>query len=131
LETVGNSQGNSADDLWIVDDGNPSSPLQIFTFSNVLGLNESFPTDWPAGNDPAQNLAVTSVPYQDTVIEDAGLYPHTASSLTLDFTGVNDKEWILTNLTISMYPTPEPPSVTLACLAGLLLLRFRPQRRWR
>jgi hypothetical protein len=128
LETVGDWQGNSAGDVWKMDDGNPLSPLVTFAFSNVPGLNQSFPTSYPAGNEPAQNLAITATPNSDALYVDAGLYAHTADSLTLNFTGVNNKEWILTNLTVSMFPTPEPSTWILALFGLVALVASRAYR---
>jgi hypothetical protein len=123
LETIGNWQGDAGGDIWKLNDGNPSSPLVTATFSNDPAVTQSFPTSYPNGNDPAQDLAITATPYQDALYEDAGLYPHTASSLTLNFTGVANLEWTLSNLTVSMYPTPEPSAVVLAGSA-LALVAF-------
>jgi hypothetical protein len=128
LETIGNWQGDARGDIWKLDDGNPSSPLVTATFSNDPAFTQSFPTSYPNGNDPAQDLAITATPYQNALYEDAGLYPHTGSSLTLNFTGVANLDWTLSNLTVSMYPTPEPSAMVL-CGPALAVILFRAARR--
>jgi hypothetical protein len=131
LQTVGDWRGNSAGDVWTFNyDDNPTPPV-LTSFSNVAGFDQAFPDRYPTGTRPAQYLAITgtAIPNESALYVNAGLYPHTADSLTLTFTGASDKEWILSNITVSMFPTPEPSSLVLSILAGLSLLAFGVRRR--
>lgn len=128
LETVGDWRGNSAGHSWTFNyDDNPVPPV-LTSFSNVAGFPQAWPDRYPEGSNSAQYLAITATPNQTALYVNAGQYPHTADSLKLTFTGTSNREWILSNLTISLVAVPEPSSIVLAGIAGVMLVAVRSRR---
>jgi|GEM_PF-6192795 len=128
LETIGNWQGTASGDVFTFNYDNNLVPPVLTSFANAPGFSQAFPDRYPDGTRPAQYLAITATPNESALYVNAGQYPHTADSVTLTFTGASDKEWILSNLTVSLVAVPEPSSFALALFAGLSLLGVRRQR---
>lgn len=125
-------------DKWSV--GVQNGPTLLYTtFSNSTGNTpndyQAYPDSYPGGVHPGYTGAaeINTLGYtnpldihwrQDSVYNLSFSFPHTASSLILDFSAFNlqaisDESWGLDNVSVTLIP--EPGMLTLIGLGGLLL----------
>ena len=141
--------GPSGPDIWELSvDGGQS--LLYTTFSNTgiqANQKQDYPDTYPGGDNPARTgaaesntLGFTVVDYNNEVMdtvyrfydENSFNFPHTESSLVLNFSGiidsaivhgVYDESWGIDNIKVEAIP--EPCSLFLLVLGGLALRRRR------
>lgn len=125
-------------DIWGIQHSGDSTLLRT-TFSNGTAAGDptrntqAYPDFYPGGAHAYQtgasavNTLGYSVPdYGDSIYRLEFTFPHTASTLQLDFyaeglTGVWDESWGIDNIVV----TPEPTTLSLVVLGGIILLRRR------